>query len=73
MPVTLPTITLFVDADDERDIHAAIAHFQTANHAWEGALLGEGQSNTSGAIIGEICRQWLDARGALHQEGQNDA
>jgi hypothetical protein len=65
---------LKLDADDERDINAAIAHYQ-ATQRWDqfggegGVFLPEGESDLAGAILGEICRMWLESRGALRQDG----
>lgn len=60
-------ITLYVDDDDARSIHEAIARYQ-ATVRWEliskdaepGVFLPEGESDLAGAILGEICRTWLD-------------
>lgn len=57
-------LTLNVDDDDERDINAAIARYQKTCR-WHdkqgGVMLPEGESDLAGAIIGEICRDWLES------------
>lgn len=59
-------MVLNLDADDARDINAAIAHYQRTRRWPEGGTsLPEGESDMAGAIIGEICRDWLEAKGAL--------
>lgn len=59
----LTTLILAVDEDDARSIHEAIAHYQ-ATRRWTdaegGVLLPEGDSDLRGAILGEICRDWLE-------------
>lgn len=63
-------ITIDLDDDDYRDFNAAIATYQRRNHvAGRGTILPEGESCAAGAIIGEICRDWLEARGELRQDG----
>ena len=61
LPLTKKSLTL--DADDDRSINEAIATYQ-ATHRWKdeqgGVLLPEGESCIAGAILGEICRDWLD-------------
>ncbi len=62
--------TLELDADDERDINAAVAHWQML--MWQPGslyLLPDGTSCTAGAVLGEICRGWLESHGALRQNG----
>ncbi len=62
--------TLTLDPDDERDINAAIAHYQ-ASRRWEnfegcpekGTCLPEGESCMAGAILGELCRNFLESEG----------
>lgn len=63
--VTMP-LTLECDGDDLRSIRDAIAKYQ-ANYRWEkmgdnepGVFLPEGDSDIAGAIVGEICRQWVE-------------
>lgn len=56
--------TLTLDDDDARDINAAIAFWQRFR-----VRLPEGDSCTAGAVLGEICRNWLESHGALHQDG----
>ncbi len=58
-------ITLALDEDDSRDINQAIATYQRSNR-WPtdrggGVLLPEGDSDLRGAILGEICRDWLES------------
>jgi hypothetical protein len=57
-------MTINLDDDDARDINRAIAHYQ-ATRRWTaaqggGVLLPEGESDLAGAILGEICRDWLE-------------
>ena len=63
-------VTIDLDTDDLRDYMRAIVVYQRQNR-WHddqgGTLLPEGESDISGAIIGEICRDWLEARGELPQ------
>ena len=60
----MTTITITVDDDDARAIHEAIATYQrTVRWHDGGVLLPEGESDLSGAIIGEICRGWLELLG----------
>lgn len=62
--------TLHLDPDDERDINAAVAHYQ-ASRRWEhfkdckeqGVFLPDGDSCVAGAILGELCRDWLESEG----------
>lgn len=69
--------TFDLDEDDERDVNAAIAEFQRRGMRWpandpetpNALILGEGTSCLAGAILGEICRDWLESLGRLHQEG----
>lgn len=66
-------LTCMLDDDDARDINAAIAHHQRTRR-WPaneggGHMLPEGDSDTIGAVLGEICRDWLESQGALRQEG----
>lgn len=57
-------MTISLDKDDERALHRAIATLQNMRGVDGKQLaLPEGRSDTAGAVIGEICRQWLDARG----------
>lgn len=67
------TIVLSVDEDDDRDINAAISMYQ-ATRRWEllrsgrsaptaqGVFLPEGDSDLPGAILGEICRMWMEGK-----------
>lgn len=52
-----------VDEDDSRAINAAIAYYQVHNR-WDdedgGILIPEGESDLAGAVLGEICRGWLE-------------
>lgn len=60
-------IRLILDDDDYRDVNAAIAERQRSPRWYDeegGVLLPEGDSDLPGAIIGEICRAWLDYRRA---------
>ena len=62
-------MTLNLDTDDARDINAAIAHYQLTRRCSDGAtFLPDGESDMAGAIIGEICRDWLESHGALRQD-----
>lgn len=58
--------TLHLDPDDERDLNAAISHYQ-ATRRWKdeqgGVILPEGESCVAGAILGELCRDWLESEG----------
>lgn len=66
--VTMP-LTLECDGDDLRAIREAIAKYQVT-YRWEklgsttdrGVFLPEGDSDLAGAIVGEICRQWMEAQ-----------
>lgn len=70
--------TFRLDPDDERDVNAAIAHAQRTWPRWpaddaetpNSLILGEGRSCLAGAILGEICRSWLESQGALRQDGE---
>jgi hypothetical protein len=64
----MDSLMLIADSDDARAIHMAVAKVQ--NIRVNGGRLGlpEGASNTIAAAIGEICRQWLDARGEWPHE-----
>lgn len=67
------TLTITLDPDDARDINAAIARYQSSTR-WPqsdggGVLLPEGESDLPGAILGEICRYWLDKQ-MIHKEGE---
>ena len=69
-------LILDVDADDDRDIHAAVAHYQKTVR-WSpgeggGVMLGEGTSDLLGAIVGEICRDWLDYKLRTAAERRED-
>lgn len=66
------TKTLRLDVDDERDVNRAIAEFQRsgARHEDGELVLGEGTSCMAGAILGEICRAWLEDRGRLPQSNE---
>jgi hypothetical protein len=68
----MKTLVLRVDADDARDINAAIAVYQRRNHYMGGCLLPDGEGDMAGRCLGEICRGWLEARGELHQQGDDD-
>ena len=65
-------ITFDLDDGDYRDLNAAIATYQRRNR-WKdeqgGVLIPEGESDLLGAIIGEICRDWMEAGGELRQGG----
>jgi hypothetical protein len=58
-------IAFNVDVLDAEAIHRAIAVFQrfNAHPTIGGAMIPEGASDTRGAILAEIARDWLDARG----------
>jgi hypothetical protein len=60
-------IVLKVDDDDERAIQGAIATYQKRTRWPEerggGVLIPEGDSDLPGAILGEICRGWMEAYG----------
>lgn len=54
-------ITLSVDEDDYRDILNAIGQHQASSHAaFNEHQLPEGTSDTAGATLGEICRDWME-------------
>ena len=54
---------LDLDADNARDINAAIALYQrTFRHDDGDTMVGEGEGDLAGAILGEICRDWLAFR-----------
>jgi len=55
-------IVLELDKFDEVAVNRAIAHRQTFRDM-QGCILPDGESNTVGAVIAEICRSWLDDRG----------
>lgn len=59
------TLTLELDENDARDVHRAIAARQSRFRydAQPGAILPDGESNTAGKIIAEICRGWLESLG----------
>lgn len=64
---TLHRMAFVADEDDFRDIHAAVVRYQV-NSRWPekdggGVMLGNGESDLLGAIIGEICRDWLEEHG----------
>ena len=62
--MTTRTITIEVDELDEKAIIKAVAVFQRLNRIGEsGLIVPEGESDTRGAILGEICRGYLEARG----------
>lgn len=54
-------IKFFVDVDDARAINEAVAKYQTTSQ-WEDGrtMIPEGESDLLGAIIGEICRGWME-------------
>ena len=56
-------MTIRLDKDDERAVHMAIAKIQSIRVGDARLALPDGTSDTAGAALGEICRQWLDARG----------
>lgn len=55
----LHEVKLLLDDDDLRAFHEAIARHQSRRVAGE-HILPEGNSDLPGAIIGEICRGWLE-------------
>jgi hypothetical protein len=67
---------LDADADDARDINAAITQYQRTvrwpDNKGGGVLLTDGTSNLVAAILGEICRDWLEykARTAAKAAGR---
>lgn len=66
--------TFDLDEDDERDVNAAIAEFQRRGARFDDGelILGEGESCFPGAILGEICRSWLESLDRLYQEGRKE-
>lgn len=67
MPDTdLHTFNFLADDDDYRDIQAAIVKYQATrrwNDSMGGVLLGEGEGDLAARILGEICRDWMEAHG----------
>jgi hypothetical protein len=55
--------TFSLDADDERHVNQAIAYRQAHLRVEGECILPEGESDTAGAILAEICRDWLEAHG----------
>lgn len=52
---------LSLDADDSRAVHAAIATYQRRSHkAFGEVIVPEGESNNAGAVLAEICRDWME-------------
>lgn len=60
------TITLIVDEDDYRDINRAIAEWQVHPGV---SHLPEGESDTAGAIVGELVRELWDLRAVVSSRG----
>ncbi len=63
MSPTLTTLTVRLDELDAGAVHAAIAHYQATwryRDAEGGVILPEGESDTAGAVLAEICRAWLE-------------
>lgn len=61
--MTARSITIEVDSDDERAIIEAISYYQAHSHSIHGqTIVAEGTSSLRGAILGEICRAWIDYR-----------
>ncbi len=57
------SVECLIDDDDERAVNTAVAHFQ-ASRRWPeaeggGIMLPDGDSDLRGAILSEICREWL--------------
>lgn len=57
-------LTLELDADDFDAVQTALGKYQTRSR-WSarnggGVMVPEGESDLAGAIIGEICRDWLE-------------
>jgi hypothetical protein len=53
-------LVLELDEDDWDAIQEAIARRQAWRHADGGPLLPDGESNTAGAVLAEICRGWVE-------------
>lgn len=64
--------TVTLDKHDDRDITAAVATFQLRNAAWQGVLLPDGGSCKLGAILAEICRDWLESHQAIPEDSKGD-
>ncbi len=52
-------MTLILDDDDFRSIQAAITRRQLSRDG-KGPILPQGDSNTAGAYVAEICRGWIE-------------
>lgn len=64
--MTLRKMLLELDEDDYRAVQAAIAHRQKMFRdipGCERGIMPEGDSNTAGAVLAEICRGWLESLG----------
>lgn len=67
MSERLVRFTFNTDLDDAAAINQAVAYHQRRDHAVFGEhLLPEGDSDTLGATLGEICRAWLDGGAGGH-------
>lgn len=53
-------ITLTVDDLDAAMLHRAITDYQRRNRDRHGVILPDGESDLPGAILAEICRDWID-------------
>lgn len=55
-----------VDEDDDRAINEAFAKMQQLNQPFGGSdALPEGESDLRGAMLGEICRGWIELMAML--------
>lgn len=56
---------VLVDDLDEKAINQAIAVYQRRNQGSDGkgTLIPEGESSLGGAILGELCRNYLESIG----------
>ena len=59
---SLTRLVFEVDSDDERDINAAIARYQSVNRWGDtgDTLVPEGDGPLNGLILAEICRAYLE-------------
>lgn len=70
MPEKLTTMRMDVDELDERSINRAISVYQTRSFkAFGEIIIPEGGSDQRAAIIGEICRGWIEMTEAITSEG----
>jgi len=62
--MSIRKICFDVDELDAAAINKAIAVHQRRDHeAFGSHILPEGESDTAGATLAEICRDWLERRG----------